>query len=166
MLKSLQMKQIDLENYFAFRFIKILFWATLPLGFIVLGFIGYVFIPSTVIDTENSYITCENFNRYSLSSIRVFSFEIVGKELSILGSGDEKARKACAYGIVDDYLGKYTTPQYKNYALTVVEGTSGSWSTPFLIWVAGTGAFIVLLTALKSMLIYLFFGKRTTDQVL
>lgn len=84
--------------------------------------------PQKFINTDQSYIACENGKRYELKR-NGFDLNLKTKEL--VDHEKENARKLCEYRVRSDFLGKYELPENKNYTLVFIFETQGSYLEMF-----------------------------------
>lgn len=146
-----------LEKKFLYRIVKVNY----VLAFIFFGFIvfivGWNSKPEEYIDEDKSHLTCTNGKKYALNSSKIYLFS---SDSELSEYDDERARKVCAYAIVDDYLNKYKTPESQNYQVTLVNSIRGSWGSAVMWWTLGLGGVYIVLNLIKETLLYVFLGKK------
>lgn len=146
----------QLEQNILYRTINVLYFCTWIAGLLFISVLAYSFKPYEIVDSQNSYINCNNGKKYTLENAKIYLF--VGDKY--MGQyNDTKARKVCEYGIVDDYPNNYKTPIYANYTVDTVHKMSGAWKDVILTIVIGCLVLFFGLNLIKETLLYLFFGR-------
>lgn len=151
----MQKEPVDLESYFLYRLISIVYIIAQIIGILFAFIAGIQSWPRNYIDVGNSYIACSNGKEYLINTIEIYPFS-----LSFSAREDVAVRKACEYGIKNDYLNQYRTPEKLNYTITPVEATQGGIVQALLWWGAGSSIIFILIYVCKQTLIYLFFGNK------
>lgn len=164
----------EYEKYIIYRLINVLYWGSLIFFVLVILLFGWFEKPYKTLDTQNSYIECDNGKTYSYENLNVnFYFD---------SNDDIDARKICfdrklqvysrsKESIVDVSLEEYLQIRpldeflnnyipSPNYTVHEVDKTNGAWLTPILVWVIGLVGLYILLNIIKESLLYISFGKR------
>jgi len=114
--------------------------ASLLVGLLLASFV--FFFPFSYIDNFNSYLYCQNGQRYQAGSNFVYSIDG-----TIDRSNDIKARKLCEHGIILDYQDTYTTSKEINY-----QYKPGHQMSNLIDWVIPVvSLFAILIVLLKKI---------------
>jgi hypothetical protein len=148
------------EQYFFYRFTKVMFGILLIFGlFFSLG-LGLAFRPTLYPDLNASFIACDNGKYYGLTPLNLF-FKDGQHDLDPVS--DSIARKMCEYGTaVDTEHYRYETPETKNYTLGLSYQKEGSWWAVCTVLLFVVMSLFALLNILKETLLYLVLGRPLT----
>ena len=147
---------MDYEKSFLYRLIQFLYVSAFIIGLLLVVYIGYQEKPHKVVNNEKSLIKCNNGRNFTFSSINIFVFD---KNSSLSNYEDVAARKACEYGIKDDYSNSYKTPAV-NYQAIATSEIQGSWGDVIAWWFGGLVIIFFGINIIRESLLYIFLGKK------
>lgn len=150
------MKEVNLEEKFAYRAIKVLYILSFALVILISGVIGWDSKPQKYIDSSLSYIQCSNGNKYTFDAVGIYAYS----KKQFTEYNDRDARFACAYAKKYDYSNNLPIPNQKNYTTSFIESVRGSWGAAIAWWFFGVLGGYILLNVAKETLLYLFLGKK------
>ena len=171
-------KTTSLEEMFLFRLIKVIYSLALIAGIFLVAVFGWYSKPEKYTTTENSFITCSDGKKYSLSTVSVYP---LSSEKKLDTYDTERASEFCTKNIGYEVFSKsknetqtitysqlpfyglsssqYTDAGKFTYNLIPAEHVRGSWQTALLWWIGGFLGVYVVLNLTKETLIYIFFGR-------
>lgn len=147
----------ELSQKWWYRLLKVVYIGSYLLALIFIIAVASEAWPTTYTDTYNSLIKCINGNTYTAG---VNGISIASDGGFILPSEEIDARKLCEYGIVNDYLGSYSTPPSKNYEIQTVPVTTGSWKEVLKIFAIGVVIGVLVLEAVRRVFLYVLTGRK------